>query len=161
MKRLVGLYGTPQYVRSDNGPELQAQPLLTFFEDRGITPSRMTPGKPWQNGSNESLNGTFRCESLYAEVFRSLAEARVVIEDWRRLYEHQRPHSTLGYQTPATAYWGSASYPSEPEDFSAGAGPEKSTHTFGHKAMIVNRPDSEVEGNHPAWMTTRQNHSKT
>jgi len=64
-----------------HGPELRAQPLFTFFEDRGMIPSRLTPGKPWQNGSNESLNGTFRRECLDAEVLHSLAEARVVIED--------------------------------------------------------------------------------
>ena len=48
LKRLVSLYGPPRFVRSDNGPELRAQPLLTFFEDRRMTPSRITPGKPWQ-----------------------------------------------------------------------------------------------------------------
>lgn len=109
LKRLVSLYGPPRFVRSDNGPELRAQPLLTFFEDRGMPPSRITPGKPWQNGSHESLNGTFRRECVDAEVFHSLAEARGVIEDWRPLYNQQRPHSTRGYQTPATAYWGAAS----------------------------------------------------
>lgn len=48
LKRLMSLYGPPRFVRSDNGPELRAQPLLTFFEDRRMTPSRITPGKPWQ-----------------------------------------------------------------------------------------------------------------
>ena len=142
LKRLVGLYGAPQYVRSDNGPELKAQPLLTFFEDRGITPSRITPGKPWQNGSNESLNGTFRRECLDAEVFRSLAEARVVIEDWRRLYNHQRPHSTLGYQTPASSYWGQGGHNLLARI--AQGQPPKTTHTIGHKTTIVDRSDSEV-----------------
>lgn len=64
------LWATP-HCPEDNGPELQAQPLLTFFEDRGMIPSGITPGKPWQNGSNESLNGTFRRECLNAEVFHS------------------------------------------------------------------------------------------
>jgi putative transposase len=106
LKRLVGLYGVPQYVRNDNGPELKAQLLLTFCEGRGITPSWITPGKPWPNGSKESVNGTFRRECLDAGVFRSLAEAREVIEDWHRLYNQQRPHSTLGSQAPAMASWG-------------------------------------------------------
>ena len=116
--------------------------LYTFFEDRGITPSRITPGKPWQNGSNESLNGTFRRECLDAEVFRSLAEARVVIEDWRRLYNHQRPHSTLGYQTPASSYWGQGGH-NLLARISQGQ-PPKTTHTIGHKTTIVDRSDSEV-----------------
>ena len=106
LKRLLVLYGPPRYIRSDNGPELVAQHLTTLFKDQGIRPSRIAPGKPWQNGSNESLNGTFRRECVDAERFHSLTEARVVIEDWRRQYNHERPHSALGYQTPATAYWG-------------------------------------------------------
>lgn len=60
LKRLLMLYGSSRHVRSDNGPELMAQPLLTFFNDQEITPSRITPGKPWQNGSNESFKGIFR-----------------------------------------------------------------------------------------------------
>ena len=103
------LYGSPRYVRSDNGLELMAQPLPTFFKDQGITPSRIDPGKPWQNGSNESFNGTFRWECLYTERFHSLVEACVVLEAWRRHYNHDRPHSALGYQTPATVYWGRSS----------------------------------------------------
>lgn len=108
MKRLVALYGCPRYIRSDNGPELQAQPLLAFCEQQGIIPSPIRPGKPWQNGSNESFNGTLRRECLDAESFRHLTEAQVVIEDWRRRYNQERPHSTLGYQTPATVYWATA-----------------------------------------------------
>jgi putative transposase len=84
LTRLIAQYGCPQYLRSDNGPEFIAGALLKFFEDQGITPSRITPGKPWQNGSNESFNGTFRRECLDAERFHSVTEARVVIEDWRQ-----------------------------------------------------------------------------
>jgi hypothetical protein len=59
------------------------------------------PGKPWQNGVNESFNGKFRDECLSLEWFRSRAEAKIVIENWRRHYNAVRPHSSLGYQTPA------------------------------------------------------------
>ena len=145
VKRLVALYGPPRFVRSDNGPELRAQPLLTFFECHGIIPSRIMPGKPWQNGSNESFNGTFRRECLDAEPFHHLTEAQVVIEDWRRLYNQQRPHSTLGYQTPASVYWGTGRPRFGCKEFS-GTAPEKSTHTVDHKATIVDRPDSEIGG---------------
>ena len=143
LKRLVVLYGSPRYVRSDNGPELMAQPLLTFFKDQGILPSRIEPGKPWQNGSNESFKGTFRREGLDAERVHSLVEARVVIEAWRRHYNQDRPHSALGDRTPATAYWGSSS--SE----SVAGGPAtleaaKLSHTVDRRAMITDRPDSEV-----------------
>ncbi len=118
LKRLLVFYGHPRYVRSDNGPELVAQNLTAFFKEQGISPSRITPGKPWQNGSNESFNGTFRRECLDAERFHSLTEAQVVIEDWRWQYTHDRPHSALGYQTPATVYWGHSArgIPLEPRD---------------------------------------------
>ena len=104
LQRLLVLHRCPRHVRSDNGPELMTQPLLTFFKDQGSTPSRITPGKPWQNGSNENFNGTFRRECVDAERFHSLTEARVVIEEWRQHDNHDRPHSTLGYHTPAIAY---------------------------------------------------------
>ena len=61
----------------------------------------IVPGKPWQNGLNESFNGKLRDECLNAEWFRSRAEARVIIEDFRKHYNEVRPHSSLGYQTPA------------------------------------------------------------
>jgi hypothetical protein len=87
LTRLIARYGCPQYMRSDNGPEFVAGALLKFFEGQGIQPSRMPPGQPWQNGSNESFNGTFRRECLDAEWFHRLTEACVVIEDWRQPYE--------------------------------------------------------------------------
>lgn len=145
LRRLVGLYGAPRFLRSDNGPELRAQPLLAFCERYGIIPSRITPGKPWQNGSNESFNGTLRHECLDAESFRHVTEAQVVIEDWRRRYNQERPHSTLGYQTPASVYWGDGRDRSSSEGHS-GPAPKKSTHIFDHKATIGERPDSEVGG---------------
>ena len=61
------------------------------------------PGKPWQNGTNESFNGKFRDECLNMEWFRNRMEARIVIEDWRRHYNEVRPHSSLGYMTPQQA----------------------------------------------------------
>ena len=106
LRQLIARYGRPRYLRRDNGPELAAHNLATFLKEQEISPSRIEPGKPWQNGSNESFNGTFRRECLDAEVFRTVTEARVVIAEWRHCYNHERPHSALSYQTPATAYWG-------------------------------------------------------
>jgi len=145
LKRLVRHYGPPRYIRSDNGPELRAQPLLAFYERHGIIPSRIRPGKPWQNGSNESFNGTFRRECLDAESFRHLTEAQVVIEAWRHRYNQERPHSTLGYQTPATVYWGTAKHRSGSETF-LGAVPEKLAPIFDQQTTIGNRPDSGIGG---------------
>jgi putative transposase len=143
LTRLLARYGCPRYIRSDNGPELVAHALQAFFTDHGIQPSRIEPGKPWQNGSNESFNGTLRRECLDAEQFRSVTEARVVIEDWRQYYNQQRPHSALGYQTPATAYWG------QPRRKTIGRkGAKGETKilwpTVGHKATISARPELEV-----------------
>jgi len=148
---LIMLYGRPAYIRSDNGPELIAQALTTFFAEQGITPSRITPGKPWQNGSNESFNGTFRRGCLDAEQFHSLTEARVVIEDWRQQYNQDRPHSALGYQTPATVYWGYATRKTAAADCS-NVEAENSPHTNGRQTTIVGQHDGEV-GEIPASVT--------
>ena len=80
--------------------------LQEEIDKRGIQLANIEPGKPWQNGSNESFNGTFRKECLNAEIFASLTEARVVIENWRRRYNERRPHSSQNYITPEMAYFG-------------------------------------------------------
>ena len=67
---------------------------------RGISTSYSAPGKPWQNGVNEFFNGRFRDECLNQEIFLHRREAQVVIEDFRRAYNEERPHSSLGYRTP-------------------------------------------------------------
>jgi putative transposase len=99
--RLVSVRGAPLYLRSDNGPEFVSQALLSWIVSQGIDTALIDPGKPWQNGTGESFNGKFRDECLNLEWFRSRAEAKVVIENWRRQYNEVRPHSSLGYLTPA------------------------------------------------------------
>jgi putative transposase len=102
LSRLVSERGAPLYLRSDNGPEFVSRALLKWIVDQGIGTALIDPGKPWQNGTAESFNGKFRDECLSLEWFRSRAEARVVIEGWRQHYNEVRPHSSLGYLTPAT-----------------------------------------------------------
>jgi putative transposase len=101
LSRLVSERGAPLYLRSDNGPEFVSRALLKWIVDQGIGTALIDPGKPWQNGATESLIGKFRDECLSLEWFRSRAEAKVVIEGWRRHYNEVRPHSSLGYLTPA------------------------------------------------------------
>lgn len=101
LARLVSERGAPKYLRSDNGPEFVARALLQWITDQGIDTALIDPGKPWQNGVGESFNGKFRDECLSLEWFRSRAEARIVIETWRKHYNEVRPHSSLGYLTPA------------------------------------------------------------
>lgn len=100
LSRLVSARGAPLYLRSDNGPEFVSRALLQWILDEGIETALIDPGKPWQNGACESFNGKFRDECLSLEWFRSRAEAKVVIEAWRRHYNEVRPHSSLGYLTP-------------------------------------------------------------
>jgi putative transposase len=88
------------FLRSDNGPEFVSQAILRWAAESGIGTALIDPGKPWQNGTDESFNGRLRDECLSVEWFRTRAEARVVIETWRRHFNDVRPHSSLEYRTP-------------------------------------------------------------
>ena len=101
LSRLVSLRGAPLVLRSDNGPEFVSMAVLGWLQRNNIDTAFIAPGKPWQNGVNESFNGRFRDECLSLEWFRTRTEARVVIEAFRRRYNEERPHSSLNYQTPA------------------------------------------------------------
>lgn len=101
LTRIVSTRGAPRYIRSDNGPEFVSKALLRWTKDESIDTAFIDPGKPWQNGTDESFNGTFRNECLSMEWFRNRTEAAVVIETWRRHYNDVRPHSSLDYRTPS------------------------------------------------------------
>ncbi len=101
LERLFAQYGTPQVLRSDNGPEFIAHALSLWAKFKHSEIATIQPGKPWQNGTIESFNGTFRAECLDREWFANLREARIVIEQWRWEYNTKRPHSSLDYRTPA------------------------------------------------------------
>ncbi len=101
LSRLISERGAPKALRSDNGPEFVSTRLLQWAADERLQMALSQPGKPWQNGTDESFNGKFRDECLSMEYFRNRTEARVVIEQWRRHYNEVRPHSALGYLTPA------------------------------------------------------------
>jgi putative transposase len=106
LRKLITRFGAPRAIRSDNGGELVAHALQKEMRKREIAIANIDPGKPWQNGSNESFNWTFRKECLNAEIFASLTEAQVLIEQWRRRYNERRPHSSQQYVTPEMAYFG-------------------------------------------------------
>jgi putative transposase len=93
--------GVPKYLRSDNGPEFIAQAVQMWLKQRQVKAYYIEPGSPWQNACGESFNGKFRDECLNMEVFYSLAEATTIVQSWRHSYNCERPHSSLGYQTPA------------------------------------------------------------
>ncbi|KSV17330.1 integrase [Dehalococcoides mccartyi] len=93
--------GIPEHIRSDNGPEFTAKAIRKWLTRLGIKTLFIEPGSPWENGYIESFNGKLRDELLNLEIFTTLAEARVLITDWRRQYNQVRLHSSLGYRPPA------------------------------------------------------------
>lgn len=93
--------GTPEYIRSDNGPEFVAERVRTWLQRLGVKTLFIEPGSPWENGYIESFNGKLRDELLNGEIFDTIAEAKVLTERWRQEYNTQRPHSALGYRPPA------------------------------------------------------------
>ena len=104
LKLLADLFvrhGPPEYLRSDNGPEFTAKLVRRWLGRVGVETLFIEPGSPWENGYNESFNGKLRDELLNGEVFYSLAEAAVLVEQWRREYNTVRPHSACGGFPPA------------------------------------------------------------
>ena len=100
---LIRIYGKPDCIVSDNGTEFTSRVILKWADETGIAWHYIDPGKPQQNGSIESFNGSLRDECLNEEIFDSLTEARQTLALWRYDYNNVRPHSSLGNQTPAQA----------------------------------------------------------
>ena len=95
--------GIPEHIRSDNGPEFVARKLRQWLGNLGTGRLYIEPGSPWENGYGESFNGKLRDECLNGEIFYSLQEAQIVMEQWREFYNRKRPHSGLGGGTPEEA----------------------------------------------------------
>jgi putative transposase len=93
--------GMPEHIRSDNGPEFTAKAIRAWLNRLGVKTLYIEPGSPWENGYIESFNGKLRDELLNREIFTTLEEARVLIEQWRREYNRVRPHSARNYRPPA------------------------------------------------------------
>jgi len=98
---LFVLKGIPEHIRSDNGTEFTARAIRNWLTRLNVKTLYIEPGSPWENGYVESFNGKLRDELLNREVFTTLTEARVLIEEWRKEYNQVRPHSSLGYRPPA------------------------------------------------------------
>jgi len=93
--------GAPAHIRSDNGPEFNAKAVPAWVASADLEALYIEPGAPWENGYAESFNGKVRDELLNAEEFGSVSDAKMLAKEWRREYNHVRPHSSLGYRTPA------------------------------------------------------------
>jgi putative transposase len=101
LEYLFEVRGVPDHIRSDNGPEFIAEAVKSWLARRGSRTLYIEPGSPWENAYSETFNSRLRDELLDREVFETLKEAKVILEDHRLGYNHRRPHSSLGYQTPA------------------------------------------------------------
>lgn len=99
LKEVLINEGLPDYIRSD-GSEFTATLVKDWLRSLGVKTAYIEPGSPWENGYNESFNGKLRDELLNGDVFYTLKEAQVLIEQWRQHYNHIRPHSSLGYRPP-------------------------------------------------------------
>ena len=101
MADLFLLHGTPEHIRSDNGPEFTARLLRNWMKEICVKSLFIEPGSPCENGYNESFNGKLRDEVLNIEVFYNLKEAQIIIERRRQEYNMIRPHSSMNYKPPA------------------------------------------------------------
>jgi len=93
--------GAPKYIRSDNGPEFIARAVSEWLAKNGCSTLFINPGSPWENGYVESFIDKLRDECLNCEIFQNWKEAETIVEAWRQDYNNYRPHSALGYLTPA------------------------------------------------------------
>jgi transposase InsO family protein len=119
LEYLFELRGAPEFLRSDNGPEFIAQAVKDWLASAAVGTLYIEPGSPWENAYSETFNSRFRDELLNREVFDTLVEAKVLTEDYRLEYNHRRPHSALGYRTPAAfaaACAAGSAGPREPAD---------------------------------------------
>ena len=101
LAELFARHGAPEHLRSDNGSEFTSKVVRKWLERVGVQTLFIAPGSPWENGYNESFNGKFKDELIHREIFYSLREVQVLVEQWRREYNTIRPHSSLGYRPPA------------------------------------------------------------
>lgn len=104
LEEAISRHGAPEYIRSDNGSEFIAKIIRESLAAHPIKIIYIDPGSPWQNGFVESFHQRLRDECLNQELFLSVLEAKVVIENWRKLYNAIHPHSNLGYQSPEMFY---------------------------------------------------------
>jgi len=101
LEYLFMVRGAPKFIRSDNGPEFIADAIKKWLKKKHVGTLYIEPGSPWENGYIESFNGKLRDDVLDRELFYSVKEAKVILESWRLEYNNHRPHSGLGYMTPA------------------------------------------------------------
>lgn len=100
LEAIIKKRGAPKYIKLDNGPEYISKAIIHWSKEKNINLSYIRPGKPFENGHMESFNGKFRKEFLNQNIFRTILETRILAKCWRKYYNKNRPHSSLGYMTP-------------------------------------------------------------
>jgi putative transposase len=155
LEALFAAHGAPEFIRSDNGPEFVAQALREWLTARGAATLYIDPASPWQNAFGESFNGRFRDECLNLELFVGVVEAAVIAEHWRRDYNLLRPHSSLGYQTPAEfkAAWragGAGALPPHPRDLALWRPPDGQEKGQSREPCPSVRPPTAALGSLPS-----------
>ena len=148
LQAIMNQRGAPQFLRSDNGPEVSSRHYLAWCTERSIDTIHIQPGKPTQNGHVESFHGRFRDECLNASWFWNLWDARRKIADWRIEYNQQRPHSSLSYRTPEefACYWAAAASPSA----SSGTTPLE-----GSQGQALRAPDGGLDFPPATWKSNQ------
>jgi len=101
LDQIIAERGVPEVIRCDNGSELTSRHFLAWAIERKIQLIHIQPGKPTQNGRQESFNGKFRDECLNTNWFQNLFDARLKVSAYKKEYNEERPHSSLGYKTPS------------------------------------------------------------
>lgn len=124
---LFSVHGEPEFIRSDNGPEFIAEAVRSWLQQSGVGTLYIEPGSPWENAYSESFNSRFRDELLNQELFTSLPEAQVLVEQYRVDYNLLRPHSSLDYLAPA-AFAARQASPAPPSVASAPDGAKAFDH---------------------------------
>lgn len=133
---LFRVHGEPEFIRSDNGPEFIAHAVRDWLAASGVKTLFIEPGSPWQNAYSESFNSRLRQELLNQELFTSLTEAQILVEQHRISHNHERPHSSLGWRTPAEFAAGLDSNGRAPRGFAASA-PWKDAQTLKNEPTHV------------------------
>jgi transposase InsO family protein len=119
LQYLFAIRGAPEHLRSDNGPEFVAKEIQEWLKQSAVGTLYIQKASPWENGYVESFNGKLRDEFLNRELFLSVTEARMLLDQWRIEYNQRRPHGSLAWQTPA-------SYAAQIESMPTGAFPSAS-----------------------------------
>ena len=143
LQRLFDERGIPNGIRSDNGSEFAAELVQEALTEVGAEGLFIAPGSPWENGYVESFNSRLRDECLDREEFRSVFEARVVLEQFRLSYNTERPHSSLGYATPSefAESWARDNDEGPPSTSDSGLAPHPQ-----HQSKPMGATDAEGEG---------------